>query len=499
MGRVDIPLGPQPEPVQELPQCAWCGERSKTVCSRCKARAYCSVECQRLDWRSGHQTACVATVSKKEEKEEPDFQFYHLPYVARWAINVKRWPIQRGGKEFTFLLSRIPEEPIREYIAGLPWREAKVALAKELAVRRLAEIMTQAMWHKVQWKHDDASDRDYLADREHYVWTGKKYQNANMRFPNFNFSITEVGDYLFVVSHPVALTGISAGGPLSDAMPDPREAFAAELAEARSLLAQGATPAEDATTTAQGPFQGEEPEGGAAAPTDEEATSQRAAVQPCDLNSGDAGGREADDSSLPEVEADPEEDQRMLGPHELLEICQPDAAAARRCLLRQAFVSKFAYFRTIGKTKGRQWSQVVLRPEPVEDPEEPEERRHRGPKRHLLLLSGTLQRRWRCDVHNWRGYCIVVCRAPPEETSDLSGEFKGTQATRSPEIDLYDTVLEHTEPEFVEVPIQQLLPEKWHSDYVRACGGGEKGEQVRMNFMGSREPHIPRVLSLIHI
>lgn len=41
-----------------------------------------------------------------------------------------------------------------------------------------------------------------------------------------------------------------------------------------------------------------------------------------------------------------------------------------------------------------------------------------------------------------------------------------------------DKALEHDEPEFLEVPIQQLLPEKWHSDYVRACGGGERGEQL---------------------
>ena len=41
-----------------------------------------------------------------------------------------------------------------------------------------------------------------------------------------------------------------------------------------------------------------------------------------------------------------------------------------------------------------------------------------------------------------------------------------------------DKALDHLEPEFIEVPIQQLLPEKWHSDYVRACGGGERGEQT---------------------
>jgi len=45
-----------------------------------------------------------------------------------------------------------------------------------------------------------------------------------------------------------------------------------------------------------------------------------------------------------------------------------------------------------------------------------------------------------------------------------------------------DKALDHPEPEFIEVPIQQLLPEKWHSDYVRACGGGERGEQKLAKF-----------------
>ena len=61
------------------------------------------------------------------------------------------------------------------------------------------------------------------------VWTGQKYQNANRRFPNFNFSMFDTDDYLFLVTHPLAVTGIYASGPLTDAMPDPREAFADEL------------------------------------------------------------------------------------------------------------------------------------------------------------------------------------------------------------------------------------------------------------------------------
>ena len=44
MGRVDIPLGPDPGPetAEAFPRCAWCGDASKTVCGRCKVRAYCA-------------------------------------------------------------------------------------------------------------------------------------------------------------------------------------------------------------------------------------------------------------------------------------------------------------------------------------------------------------------------------------------------------------------------------------------------------------------------
>jgi hypothetical protein len=39
----------------------------------------------------------------------------------------------------------------------------------------------------------------------------------------------DTDDYLFLVTHPLAITGVYASGPLTDAMPDPREAFAEEL------------------------------------------------------------------------------------------------------------------------------------------------------------------------------------------------------------------------------------------------------------------------------
>eukprot|EP00931_Biecheleriopsis_adriatica_P117009 TRINITY_DN92575_c0_g1_i1.p1 TRINITY_DN92575_c0_g1~~TRINITY_DN92575_c0_g1_i1.p1 ORF type:complete len:453 (+),score=89.24 TRINITY_DN92575_c0_g1_i1:124-1482(+) len=452
MGRFDIPLAPDaPQPKQELPRCSWCGDASRTLCGRCKARAYCSTDCQRLDWKSGHQTACVPSASAEapsKPRAEEGFQLYEVPYVVRWAINLRRWNITADSKELSFLLSRLPDDASRQRIASMrPWSAAKVALARELAVRRMAEVLTQAIWTKVKWRHDEETERDYLIEREEYVWTGKKYQNSDVRFPNFNFSMVETDDYLFLVSHPVAITGIYVSEPLSEGMPDPREAFAEELAQALA--------------------------GDAECPSSRDAADHDAEAQ---------------------------EDSKMLADPELLEVCKPEDARDRRARLQLALVGKFAYFRTLGQSSRRQWSQVVLGQEQVAatvtggSPEidEPAARAD-GPRRHPLCLAGRTQPRWRCDVHRWRSHCIVVCRGPPEESVDPRGEFRQTQSARYLEIDSYDKALEHMEPDFIQVPIQQLLPDKWHSDYVRACGGGERGEQVRMNYSGGYQPHVPKV------
>ncbi|XP_010525922.1 PREDICTED: ubiquitin carboxyl-terminal hydrolase 19 [Tarenaya hassleriana] len=39
-------------------ECAVCGEVSSKKCSRCKSVRYCSAECQRSDWNSGHKRKC---------------------------------------------------------------------------------------------------------------------------------------------------------------------------------------------------------------------------------------------------------------------------------------------------------------------------------------------------------------------------------------------------------------------------------------------------------
>lgn len=476
----------------EPAQCAWCGARSSTICGRCRTRAYCGVECQRLDWHSGHQTACCATVPD-DLPEERLFEFYQVHHVAHWAVNLRQWQLEPNSQELRYLLGRIKDkEALMRITSATPFSALKRALAKELVVRRLAEVMTQAMWHKVRWKRDPMTGREFLVEREEYIWTGKKYQNANRRFPNFNFSIAEASEYLFVVSHPVALTGVYAGGPLSPALPDPRT-------ELSVLLGQGdGSPA--------GPLKtgGDSHEKGSHSGVQD--NCQTSAAHTGHVPLAECPGMDSDHSVAAEPEAppkavdeDPEEDKVMFSAQELAEMGQPEDVDERRRALRRAIVGKFAYFRTLGRMRGRCWSQVVLGQQPVGDtagrPEFPGGKEiseeEVSSRQHPLHVGGLLQKRWRCEVHNWRGYCIVVCRAPPEEVFDPVGEFRSTQAVRFPEIDKYDDVLDHTEPQFLEIPVKQLLPEKWHSDYERACGRGERGESTRMNYSGARAPHVP--------
>ena len=60
-----------------------------------------------------------------------------------------------------------------------------------------------------------------------------------------------------------------------------------------------------------------------------------------------------------------DEDSKMLGATELRDICEADSCREPRARLQHALVGKFAYFRTLGQTTGRQWSQVVLGQHPV--------------------------------------------------------------------------------------------------------------------------------------
>jgi len=479
MGWVEVPLGPEPPKTggpKELPQCAWCGSRSKTVCSRCKARAYCSVECQRWDWRSGHQTACTAAAIPEPREEAERFQFYEVRYVARWAVNVRRWPIRPNSREHKFLLSRLPESA-QECLekATSSWPEFKRELAKELMIRRLAEVIgTQGLWHKVKWARDEQSERDYLTEREEYIWTGSKYVNSDVKFPNFNFSIAACGEYLFLVSHPAMITGISVAGPWQR-FPDPAD----EVHLLSRQLLQSASRGEQKQ---RGPLQNGE-EGDSAYAAGEAAVGEEQQVLVAD-----GAGEEVEGAGHPTLERTfPADGAAPLcfTEGEWLEVCRPADQAQRKRRLRRAVCGKLAYFRSIGKPDVDQdWPSVSLDSTPVgpnvagggaEDIAANPTRR-----RHHLRLHGVIQRQWRCEVHSFKNYCLVVCRGPPGEVCE-SGAFTQTQALRYPEVDNMDSFLEHAEPRFIEVPIKQLLEDRYQSDYDRACGLGERGEALRIN------------------
>ncbi|GKU87463.1 hypothetical protein SLEP1_g1858 [Rubroshorea leprosula] len=48
----------------DRPSCAACGNHGTKVCSRCKSVRYCSPECQRTHWKSGHRTECKENSSE---------------------------------------------------------------------------------------------------------------------------------------------------------------------------------------------------------------------------------------------------------------------------------------------------------------------------------------------------------------------------------------------------------------------------------------------------
>jgi len=51
--------------------CAVCGEPGTKKCSKCKAREYCGLDCQKKDWET-HKLNCVKVETKTEEINEKD-------------------------------------------------------------------------------------------------------------------------------------------------------------------------------------------------------------------------------------------------------------------------------------------------------------------------------------------------------------------------------------------------------------------------------------------
>ncbi|KAL0701761.1 hypothetical protein Bca4012_057883 [Brassica carinata] len=45
--------------VPDISECSVCGNLSTKKCSRCKSVRYCSANCQKSDWNSGHKRQCM--------------------------------------------------------------------------------------------------------------------------------------------------------------------------------------------------------------------------------------------------------------------------------------------------------------------------------------------------------------------------------------------------------------------------------------------------------
>ncbi|CAH8363739.1 unnamed protein product [Eruca vesicaria subsp. sativa] len=63
--------------VPDTDECSVCGKLSTKRCSRCKSVKYCSAECQKSDWKAGHELKCKgfkSTDSSLARREDFDFK-----------------------------------------------------------------------------------------------------------------------------------------------------------------------------------------------------------------------------------------------------------------------------------------------------------------------------------------------------------------------------------------------------------------------------------------
>ena len=68
--------------------CAACGKEDPTkTCGRCKTTKYCSVECQREDWKAGHRRECVPVTAKAGNAKAKAGNAKAKPATAKPAAN----------------------------------------------------------------------------------------------------------------------------------------------------------------------------------------------------------------------------------------------------------------------------------------------------------------------------------------------------------------------------------------------------------------------------
>lgn len=62
---------PRPLVSADMTRCVVCQEAAKSSCGRCRSVAYCSAECQKVDWKKGHKKKCKLLAEAKAEPQKP--------------------------------------------------------------------------------------------------------------------------------------------------------------------------------------------------------------------------------------------------------------------------------------------------------------------------------------------------------------------------------------------------------------------------------------------
>merc|ERR1719335_1919834 len=129
---------------------------------------------------------------------------------------------------------------------------------------------------------------------------------------------------------------------------------------------------------------------------------------------------------------------------------------------------KRSYFKAIGNPTGDFQSVEEDGWTPGEGWEEVKEA---ASQRCNLKFENAVNRKYRCEIHQFKGYQIAICFAPPADIVDKDREFKDTQKLRFPEIDQWDYAMDKPEPHFVEATIPLFVPQKYLDDYKRVRDG----------------------------
>ncbi|XP_010432837.1 PREDICTED: ubiquitin carboxyl-terminal hydrolase 18-like isoform X2 [Camelina sativa] len=99
---------------------------STEKCSRCKSVRYCSAECQRSDWSSGHQRKCKdVEISTVTSSAKNGFRFRTSPFGNGSASEIALVPVQ--GRNKSILKPREVLFPYEEFVRYFNWDNPELA------------------------------------------------------------------------------------------------------------------------------------------------------------------------------------------------------------------------------------------------------------------------------------------------------------------------------------------------------------------------------------